>query len=80
MLNDDVAEFPLESSDFGKKLISDLDDNLLAPFTIDVFTSWGILFGDLIGDRTALATLACIFVGEACELPICVVFTDFGLT
>jgi hypothetical protein len=39
VLSDEVAEFPLESSDFGKKLISDLAESLLAPLTIDGFTS-----------------------------------------
>jgi hypothetical protein len=77
VLNDEVAELPLESppSDLTTKLESDFDDNLL----IDGFTSCGIRFGDLIGERTAFEAPS-IFIGDttcACAPPICVVFTDF---
>lgn len=79
VLNEDVAEFPLESSDFGKKLISDFEEILLAPLTIEGLTSWGIRFGDLTGDLSGAFPFA-VFVGTSCELPICVVFTGFALT
>jgi hypothetical protein len=70
VLNEDVAEFPFESSHFcGIKLISDFDD-----FTIVGFTSCGILFGDFTGERAVFTALD-IFTGVTCELPICVVFT-----
>jgi hypothetical protein len=77
VLIEEVAEFPLESSDFGKKLISDFEEILLVPLTIDGLTSWGILFGDLTGDLAAFALGS--FDGERWVFPICVVFTGLAL-
>lgn len=74
VLSEDVAELPLESSHFGgMKLINDFDDLITVGFT-----SCGILFGSLTGDRAVFAALD-IFEGDSCEFPICVVFTGFTL-
>lgn len=73
VLRDDVAEFPLELA-LGMKLKRDFELVLVDPLPMVGLTSWGILFGE----RVAFVALS--FIGDAWELPICVVFTGFALT